>query len=144
MSSASARLSKSKIDKEYLTHASLISMYNSIISAQHKDYRVVSTTLHLVIEICLKKLALYYGLGISRTSHSVSGLIAELASKDMVVASIFKELGRTGELSELQKFPYNELRFYEDVKLPKITLSTLGKVAYTLLARLEYMEGKMR
>lgn len=31
MSSASARLSKSKVDREYLTHASLVSMYNSII-----------------------------------------------------------------------------------------------------------------
>lgn len=143
MSSASARLSKSKINREYLTHANLVSMYNSIISVQYQDYRVFSTTLHLIIEICLKKLGLYYGLNVSRTSHSVSGLMAELASKDTVVASIFKELGRTGELSELQRFPYNDLRFYEDVVFPKIKLSTMAKVAHTLLARLEYVEAKM-
>ena len=144
MSSASARLSKSKVDREYLTHASLVSMYNSIISLQYQDYRVVSTTLHLIIEICLKKLGLYYSLNVSRTSHSINGLMAELVSKDTVVVSIFKELGRTGELGELQRFPYNELRFFEDVDFPQISLSTMAKVAHTLLARLEYIEGKMR
>lgn len=142
MSSASARQSKSKNEREYLTHASLVSMYNSIISLQYQDYRVVSTTLHLIIEICLKKLGLYYGLIVSRTSHSVNGLMAELVPKDTVVASIFRELGRTGELSELQGFPYNELRFYEDADIPQISLSTMAKVAYTLLARLEYIKGK--
>lgn len=144
MSSASARQSKSKIEREYLTHTSLVSMYNSIISLQYQDYRVVSTTLHLIIEICLKKLGLYYGLNVSRTSHSINGLMAELVSKDTVVASIFKELGRTGELSELQRFPYNELRFFEDADFPQIKLGTMAKVAHTLLARLEYIEGKMR
>lgn len=142
MSSASARYSKSKINKEYLTHASLVSMYNSIISVKHQDYRVISTTLHLIIEICLKKLALYYGLEVSRTSHSISGLMVKLLSKDTVVSSIFKELGRTGELKELQKFPYNELRFYKDIDFPQIKLSTMAKVAQTLLARLNYIEGR--
>lgn len=144
MSSASARLSKGKVERDYLTHASLVSMYNSIISVQYQDYRVFSTTVHLIIEICLKKLALLYGLGISRTSHSVSGLMKELAYKDTVVASIYKELGRTGELSEFQKFSYNDLRFYEDVAIPKLRLSTMATVAHTLLARLDYMERKTK
>lgn len=144
MSSASARPSNEKITREYVNHASLVSMYNSIISAQYKDFRVVSTTLHLIIEICVKKLALYYGLGVSRTSHSISGLMHNLASLDPVVASVVKELGRTGELSELQTFPYDGLRFYVDVDFPQIKLTTMGTVAHTLLARLDYIERKMK
>ena len=119
-------------------------MYKSIISVNHKDYRVVSTALHLIIEICLKKLGLYYGLKVSRSSHILNNLLFELQSKDAVVSNIYKELRRTGELRHLQRFPYTDLRFYEGIEFPKITLSTMANVAHTLLARLEYVEAKMR
>lgn len=142
MSSASARLSQSRLNKEFVTYDSLISMYNSIISVKHQDYRIVSTTLHLIIEICLKKLGLYYSLEVSRTSHSLNNLLFELHSKDAIVSNIFKELGRTGELRYLQRFPYSDLRFYKDVDFPQIRLSTMSKVAQTLLARLNHIEGK--
>lgn len=141
MSSSSAQPSS---NKEYVTYANLVSMYKSIVSVNHRDYRVVSTTLHLIIEICLKKLALYYGLKISRSSHSLNNLLFELQSRDAVVSNIYKELRRTGELRHLQRFPYTDLRFYEGIEFPKITLSTMAKVAHTLLARLEYIERKMK
>lgn len=141
MSSSSAQPSN---DKEYVTYANLVSMYKSIISVNHKDYRVVSTALHLIIEICLKKLGLYYGLKVSRSSHILNNLLFELQSKDAVVSNIYKELRRTGELRHLQRFPYTDLRFYEGIEFPKITLSTMANVAHTLLARLEYVEAKMR
>lgn len=140
MSSASAQPSS---NKEYVTYANLVSMYKSIVSANHRDYRVVSTTLHLIIEICLKKLALYYGLKISRSSHSLNNLLFELQSRDAVVSNIYKELRRTGELRYLQRFPYTDLRFYEGIEFPKIKLGTMANVAQTLLARLEYVEGRM-
>lgn len=139
MSSASAQPSS---NKEYVTYANLVSMYKSIVSANHQDYRVVSTTLHLIIEICLKKLGLYYGLKISRSSHSLNNLLFELQSRDAVVSNIYKELRRTGELRYLQRFPYTDLRFYEGIEFPKIKLSTMVNVAKTLLARLNYIEGK--
>ena len=141
MSSSSAQPSNSK---EYVTYANLVSMYKSIISVSHKDYRVVSTALHLIIEICLKKLGLYYGLKVSRSSHILNNLLFELQSKDAVVSNIYKELRRTGELRHLQRFPYTDLRFYEGIEFPKITLSTMANVAHTLLARLEYIERKMK
>lgn len=139
MSSSSAQPSS---NKEYVTYANLVSMYKSIVSANHQDYRVVSTTLHLIIEICLKKLGLYYGLKISRSSHSLNNLLFELQSRDAVVSNIYKELRRTGELRYLQRFPYTDLRFYEGIEFPKIKLSTMVNVAQTLLARLNYIEGK--
>lgn len=141
MSSSSAQPSN---NKEYVTYANLVSMYKSIISVNHKDYRVVSTALHLIIEICLKKLGLYYGLRVSRSSHILNNLLFELQSKDAVVSNIYKELRRTGELRHLQRFPYTDLRFYEGIEFPKITLSTMANVAHTLLARLEYVEARMR
>lgn len=139
MSSASAQPSS---NTEYVTYTNLVSMYKSIVSANHQDYRVVSTTLHLIIEICLKKLGLYYGLKISRSSHSLNNLLFELQSRDAVVSNIYKELRRTGELRYLQRFPYTDLRFYEGIEFPKIKLSTMVNVAQTLLARLNYIEGK--
>ena len=144
MSSASAQPSNSGLNKEFITNANLVSMYKSIIFVNHQDYRVVSTTLHLIIEICLKKLALCYGLTVSRSSNSLNNLLFELQSKDAVVSNIFKELRRTGELRHLQRFPYKDLRFYEGIEFPKIRLSTMAKVSQTLLSHLEYMEGKMR
>ena len=141
MSSSSAQPSN---NKEYVTYANLVSMYKSIISVSHKDYRVVSTALHLIIEICLKKLGLYYGLKVSRSSHILNNLLFELQSKDAVVSNLYKELRRTGELRHLQRFPYTDLRFYEGIEFPKITLSTMANVAHTLLARLEYIERKMK
>lgn len=141
MSSSSAQPSN---NKEYVTYANLVSMYKSIISVNHKDYRVVSTALHLIIEICLKKLGLYYGLKVSRSSHILNNLLFELQSKDAVVSNIYKELRRTGELRHLQRFPYTDLRFYEGIEFPKITLSTMANVAHTLLARLEYVEKLSR
>lgn len=116
-------------------------MYNSIVSVKYQDFRVVSTVLHLIIEVCLKKLALYYGLEFSLTSHSLNNLVFELQPHDPVVASVSKELGRSGELRYLQQFPYDDLRFNEDAKIPKITLKTMADTAYTLLARLNYIEG---
>ena len=139
MSSSSAQPSS---NKEYVTYANLVSMYKSIVSVNHRDYRVVSTTLHLIIEICFKKLALYYGLKISRSSHSLNNLLFELQSRDAVVSSIFKELRRTGELRHLQRFPYTDVRFYEGIEFPNIKLSTMSNVAQTLLARLSHIEGK--
>lgn len=141
MSSSSAQPSN---NKEYVTYANLVSMYKSIISVSHKDYRVVSTALHLIIEICLKKLGLYYGLKVSRSSHILNNLLFELQSKDAVVSNIYKELRRTGELRHLQRFPYTDLRFYEGIEFTKITLSTMANVAHTLLARLEYIERKKK
>ena len=141
MSSASARNKPKPTFSAYLSHATLVSMYNSIVSVKYQDFRVVSTVLHLIIEVCLKKLALYYGLEISLNSHSLNNLLFELKPHDLVVASVSKELGRRGELRYLQQFPYDDLRFNEDAKIPKITLKTMADVAYTLLARLNYIEG---
>ena len=141
MSSASARNKPKPTFSGYLSHDTLVSMYNSIVSVDYQDFRVVSTILHLIIEVCLKKLALYYELEVSLNSHSLNNLLFELQSKDSVVAQIYKELGRTGELRYLQRFPYDDLRFNEDVTFPKITLKTMADVAYTLLARLNYNEG---
>ncbi len=129
-------------NKDYVTYAHLVSMYKSIISVNHQDYRVVSTNLHLIIEICLKKLGLYYGLKVSRSSHSLNNLLFELQSKDAIVSNIYEELRRTGELRYLQRFPYTDLRFYEGIKFPRIKLNTMANVAQTLLARLNYIEGK--
>ena len=141
MSSASARNKPKPTFDTYLSHATLTSMYNSIVSVDHQDYRVVSTVLHLIIEICLKKFALYYGLEVSLNSHGLNNLLFDLQPKDSVVAQINKELGRIGVLRDLQRFPYDDLRFNEDAKFPKITLKTMADVAYTLLARLNYIEG---
>lgn len=141
MSSASARNKQKPTFSGYLSHDTLVSMYNSIVSVEYQDFRVVSTILHLIIEVCLKKLALYYELEVSLNSHSLNNLLFELQPKDSVVAQIYKELGRTGELRYLQRFPYDDLRFNEDVMFPKITLKTMADVAYTLLARLNYIEG---
>lgn len=141
MSSASARNKPKLTFDTYLSHATLTSMYNSIVSVDHQDYRVVSTVLHLIIEICLKKLALYYGLEVSLNSHGLNNLLFDLQPKDSVVAQINKELGRIGVLRDLQRFPYDDLRFNEDAKFPKITLKTMADVAYTLLTRLNYIEG---
>lgn len=141
MSSASARNKPKPTFHGYLSHDTLASMYNSIVSVKYQDYRVVSTILHLIIEICLKKLALYYELEISLHSHSLNNLLFELQPHDPVVASVSKELDRRGELRYLQQFPYDDLRFNEDAKIPKITLKTMAEVAYTLLVRLNYIEG---
>lgn len=141
MSSASARNKPKPTFSGYLSHDTLVSMYNSIVSVEYQDFRVVSTVLHLIIEVCLKKLALYYELEVSLNSHSLNNLLFELQPKDSVVAQIYKELGRTGELRYLQRFPYDDLRFNEEVTFPKITLKTMADVVYTLLARLNYIEG---
>ena len=79
-------------------------MYNSIVSVEYQDYRVVSTVLHLIIEVCLKKLALYYELDVSLTSHSLNSLLYKLQPKDSVVDQIYKELGRTGGIAVSSKF----------------------------------------
>lgn len=141
MSSASARNKPKPTFNDYLSHDTLTSMYNSIVSVEYQDYRVVSTVLHLIIEVCLKKLALYYELDVSLTSHSLNSLLYKLQPKDSVVDQIYKELGRTGELRYLQSFPYDSLRFNENIEFPLITLKTMADVAYTLLTRLNYIEG---
>lgn len=141
MSSASARNKRKPAFNEYLSHDTLTSMYNSIVSVKYQDFRVVSTVLHLIIEVCLKKLALYYELDVSLTSHSLNSLLYKLQPKDSVVAQTYKNLGRTGELRYLQSFPYDSLRFNESVEFPQITLTTMANVAYDLLNRLNYIES---
>lgn len=96
MSSASARNKPKPTFNGYLSHATLVFMYNSIVSVKYQDFRVVSTVLHLIIEVCLKKLALYYGLEFSLTSHSLNNLVFELQPHDPVVASVSKEVGCRG------------------------------------------------
>ncbi len=56
MSSASARNKPKPTFSGYLSHDTLVSMYNSIVSVEYQDFRVVSTVLHLIIEVCLKKI----------------------------------------------------------------------------------------
>lgn len=126
---------------DYLSLNTLDSMFRSITSVSYTDYRVVATVLHLIIEICLKKLAILNGIEVSTRSHHVNGLLFKLSRCDFVVDEITTHLKGSKKLRGLQQFPYDELRFNEVLTEPLIlTLEDLSSVADKLLARLSYIE----
>lgn len=126
---------------DYLSLNTLNSMFQSITSVSYVDYRVVATVLHLIIEICLKKLAIVNGIEVSTRSHNLNGLLFKLSRCDVVVEELTAQLKDDKKLRGLQQFPYDELRFDEELTEPLIlTLQDLSSVADKLLLRLQYIE----
>lgn len=141
MSSSSQQSNKELRYSDYLNLNTLNSMFQSIASVSYVDYRVVATVLHLIIEICLKKLALVNGISVSTRSHHVNGLLFKLSRCDFVVEEITTQLKDSKKLRGLQQFPYDELRFNEELTEPLVlTLQDLSSVADKLLLRLRYVE----
>ena len=127
---------------DYLSLNTLDSMYRSITSVSYIDYRVVATVLHLIIEICLKKLAIINNIPVSTRSHNVNGLLFKLSRCDVVVEELTTQLKDAKKLRGLQQFPYDELRFNEELTEPLVlTLHDLSSVADKLLLRLRYIEA---
>lgn len=143
MSSSSQQSNKEPRYSDYLSLNTLNSMFQSIASVSYVDYRVVATVLHLIIEICLKKLAIANGIPVSTRSHNVNGLLFKLSRCDFVVEEITTQLKDSKKLRGLQQFPYDELRFNEELTEPLVlTLQDLSSVADKLLLRLNYVEAR--
>jgi len=136
-----ARNKKGTTYGEYLSVKTLSAMYLSIRSMSSPNDRVVFTTLHLVCEICLKKLSLHYGEEVSFTSHALGGMLHKLYKRDTVVKSIVDELHKKDLLSHLQNYPYNDIRFKEAVVPPQIPYNVMFSVTESLIARVGFIEG---
>lgn len=145
MSSSNQSTQKSNKEPRYSDYLSLMtleSMFKSITSVSYIDYRVVATVLHLIIELCLKKLAIINNIPVSTRSHNVNGLLFKLSRCDVVVEELTTQLKDTKKLRGLQQFPYDELRFNEELTEPLVlTLQDLSSVADRLLSRLRYIES---
>ena len=128
----SARNKKKPSYEDYLSFKTLSAMYLSIRSMSSQNERVIFTNLHLISEICLKKLSIYYGLG---------GMLYKLSKKDTVVRSIVNELTSKKLISYLQRYPYDELRFKENVVIPPIPYNVMFGVTESLIARVGFIEG---
>ena len=116
-------------------------MYLSIRSMSSQNERVIFTNLHLICEICLKKLSIYYGEDFSLTNHWLGGMLYKLSKKDTVVSSIVNELTSKKLISYLQRYPYDELRFKENVVIPQIPYNVMFSVTESLIARVGFIEG---
>lgn len=134
---------------EYMTCAELISMYNSVATTNHFDYRVFATITHLVIEVALKKISIHLGLNISTTSHNIGSLIFNISDKveykskfqlGYAIKKQHQQYVSTGEFSLLQKFPYDALRFNRDIDEVLPTVELLSYLAKLVLNELELVE----
>lgn len=137
----SARNKKKPSYGDYLSFKTLSAMYLSIRSMPSQNERVIFTNLHLISEICLKKLSIYYGEEFSLTNHWLGGMLYKLSKKDTVVRSIVNELTSKKLISYLQRYPYDELRFKENVVIPPIPYNVMFGVTESLIARVGFIEG---
>jgi len=137
----SARNKKQPSYEDYLSFKTLSSMYLSIRSMSSANDRVVFTTLHLICEICLKKISIYYGEKISLTNHWLGGMLYKLSEKDVAVKSVVDDLTKRKLISYFQRYPYDELRFKENIVIPPIPYNVMFQVTESLLARVGFIEG---
>lgn len=129
---------------EYPTHDQLASMYNALATMPYKDYRIVYTNLHLVLEVTLKKLALYHNLHISVTSHSVGSYLFDLREYEPFIQDIWDDLISKGVLKVLQRFPYDGLRFKASTPAPEIPMDLFFFITKRALSRLYFVEKSIR
>lgn len=137
----SARNKKQPSYGDYLSFKTLSAMYVSIRSMSSANDRVFFTTLHLICEICLKKMSIYYGEEVSLTNHWLGGMLYKLSEKDVAVKSVVEDLTNRKLISYFQRYPYDELRFKENVVIPPIPYNVMFQVTECLLARVGYIEG---
>lgn len=76
---------------------------------------------YLLLEISVKKLALYYGLGISNTNHRINGYLVNLSDLEgyypNTLKSIKDQAVQYGLFRELSKFDYSRSRYYKEANV---------------------------
>ena len=137
---ASARNKKQPLFTDYLSHSQLTSMYNSLARMPYKDPRIVYTNLHLILEITLKKIAIYHGFKVSVTSHRIGDSLLKLKEVEPFVKDMWSFLQGHGLLRYLQRFPYDSLRFNSKESIPPIPMDVFFVITRNSLRRLEYIE----
>ena len=119
-------------------------MYNSLATMPYKDYRIVYTNLHLILEIALKKLSIYHNLKISVTSHNLGTYLFDLKDVEPFVQDIWNELRVKGFLRDLQRFPYDDLRFNPNEPCPILPMDLFFIITKRALSRLHFVEKSIR
>lgn len=141
---SSARNKRIPKYSDYVSYDELVSMFNTCVRIQHlNDYnvRLLLTSVHLVLEIALKKIAILYGLPVSVTSRNVGSLFVQLHEKDAFADDVFRTLVANGTFRLLQKFPYAKLRFDVDLSGEVVIDSNiLISLTKDTLLRLNYLE----
>lgn len=143
---SSARNKKVPRYDDYISYSELVSMLNtcaSMFRATSWNYRVFATSVHLVLEVALKKTAILYGVSVSTTSHNTGALITSLRDKDALASSLFRGMIADGTFRLLQRFPYDQLRFDSAVSEDLIDPMLLWRVTGEVLKRLEYLESSL-
>lgn len=142
---SSARNKRMPSYSEYISYSELVSMFNAcvdMVNSPSWNYRIFATSMHLVLEVTLKKMAILYGRKVSLTSHSTGALIVDLKDVDAFAGQVFRAKAKTGTLRQFQKFPYDDLRFNSTVNagllVNPVELTDLTRDA---LRRLEYLEN---
>lgn len=76
---------------------------------------------YLLLEISLKKSALYHGLGISTTNHPITGYLVNLSNLEgrypIMLRFLKDEAVQTGLLRELGQFDYSRSRYYKKARV---------------------------
>lgn len=139
-----ARNKKIPLYDEYLSLSELETMYNHILILKGVDYRIFATVIHLIAEIAFKKMCIYHGLKISATSHNISAPIIHLQKVRPNVSELYQYLVDRNIFVYLQKFPYDDLRFNNKVRVTLPNVDFLDDLTNFALRELRLVEEDYR
>lgn len=139
-----ARNKKIPLYDEYLSLSELETMYNHILILKGVDYRIFATVIHLIAEIAFKKMCIYHGLKISATSHNISAPIIHLQKVRPNVSELYQYLVDRNIFVYLQKFPYDDLRFNNKVRVTLPNVDFLDDLTSFALRELRLVEEDYR
>lgn len=139
-----ARNKKIPLYDEYLSLSELESMYNHILLLKGVDYRIFATVIHLIAEIAFKKMCIYHGLKISATSHNISAPIIHLQKVRPNVSELYQYLVNKNIFVYLQKFPYDDLRFNNKVRVTLPNVDFLDDLTNFALRELRLVDEEYR
>ena len=139
-----ARNKKIPLYDEYLSLSELETMYNNILILKGVDYRIFATVIHLIAEVAFKKMCVYHGLKISATSHNISAPIIHLKQVRPNVSELYHYLVDKKIFVYLQKFPYDDLRFNNKVRVTLPNVDFLDDLTNFALRELRLVETEYR
>lgn len=119
-------------------------MYNHILLLKGVDYRIFATVIHLIAEVAFKKMCVYHGLKISATSHNISAPIIHLHKVRPNVSELYQYLVDKNIFVYLQKFPYDDLRFNNHVRVTLPNIDFLDDLTNFALRKLRLVEEEYR
>lgn len=132
---SSARNKRVPSYEELMSFEDVLTLHNNLVSSGISDYRFCAIMSHNVIEVLLKKISLYHGVRYSLTDHNVCGLLFKLVPYDQRLFRLNSDLVSSGMHRELNRFPYDGLRFDSRNLLKEglVPIQTLYEIARYLL-----------